>query len=30
MVTHLRNVAAEMLDVVSGRDAAVPSRRSRA
>jgi DNA-binding GntR family transcriptional regulator len=30
MVTHLRNVAAEMLDVVSGRDATAPKRRSRA
>ena len=30
MVTHLRNVAAEMLDVMSGRDAAPPKRRSRA
>jgi DNA-binding GntR family transcriptional regulator len=30
MVTHLRNVAAEMLDVVSGRDATGPRRRSRA
>ncbi len=30
MVTHLRNVAAEMLDVVSGRDPAAPRRRSRA
>jgi DNA-binding GntR family transcriptional regulator len=30
MVTHLRNVAAEMLDVVSGRDPAGPRRRSRA
>lgn len=29
MVTHLRNVAAEMLDVMSGRDAAAPKRRSR-
>lgn len=29
MVTHLRNVAAEMLDVMSGRDAAPPKRRSR-
>lgn len=30
MVTHLRNVAAEMLDVMSGRDAAPPKRRPRA
>ncbi len=30
MVTHLRNVAAEMLDIVSGREAAGPRRRSRA
>jgi DNA-binding GntR family transcriptional regulator len=30
MATHLRNVAAEMLDVMSGRDAAPPKRRSRA
>jgi DNA-binding GntR family transcriptional regulator len=30
MVTHLRNVAAEMLDVMSGRDAAPAKRRSRA
>ncbi|MCB8881269.1 GntR family transcriptional regulator [Acidisoma cellulosilytica] len=30
MVTHLRNVAAEMLDVMSGRDTAPPKRRSRA
>jgi hypothetical protein len=30
MVTHLRNVAAEMLDVVSGRGATGPRRRSRA
>jgi DNA-binding GntR family transcriptional regulator len=29
MVTHLRNVAAEILDIVSGRDAAGPRRRSR-
>lgn len=29
MVTHLRNVAAEMLDVMSGRDAAPPKRRPR-
>jgi DNA-binding GntR family transcriptional regulator len=29
MATHLRNVAAEMLDVMSGRDAAPPKRRSR-
>jgi DNA-binding GntR family transcriptional regulator len=29
MATHLRNVAAEMLDVMSGRDAAGPKRRSR-
>lgn len=29
MVTHLRNVAAEMLDVMSGRDAAPAKRRSR-
>jgi DNA-binding GntR family transcriptional regulator len=29
MATHLRNVAAEMLDVMSGRDAAAPKRRSR-
>ena len=30
IVTHLRNVAAEMLDVVSGRDATGARRRSRA
>ncbi len=30
MATHLRNVAAEMLDVMSGRDATPPKRRSRA
>ena len=30
MVTHLRNVAAEILDVVSGRDAIPAKRRSRA
>ena len=30
MVTHLRNVAAEMLDVVSGREASGARRRSRA
>jgi GntR family transcriptional regulator, rspAB operon transcriptional repressor len=30
MVTHLRNVAAEMLDVVSGRETASAKRRSRA
>jgi len=29
MVTHLRNVAAEMLDVVSGRDAAASRRKAR-
>lgn len=29
MLTHLRNVAAEMLDTVSGRDVAGPKRRSR-
>ena len=29
MVTHLRNVAAEMLDVMSGRDAAPAKRRGR-
>lgn len=30
MLTHLRNVGAEMLDVMSGRDSAAPPRRSRA
>lgn len=30
MVTHLRNVAAEILDIVSGRDALPARRRSRA
>lgn len=29
MVTHLRNVAAEILDIVSGRDSGAPRRRSR-